>query len=294
MCGLAILASYVVALVGSPNTSDKSPWRKVFETNDRGSWLTSVWAKNETEWFAGGKGFIVGSQNGITEKTPFPGKVILDLGPRDASSPFAVGSDQFVARLDGTKWVQEHEGRSTTQGRGDGQYTDDLFAAGYLEESPAAPLVAFGPYAILTRRSNGTWGSPADSDRSRLRDLALLGPRPTEPPDCAGAGWLWLGRKVGWFTCQDSRAFLLASGKVEPLGRLPSGCRFHISASALARGSLYVSCGSRGLLKSTPGGWRAVPAPKEVRSIAVTARCMFVATRRAVWRKCNPDDMPAT
>jgi hypothetical protein len=138
MLGLAILASYLAAVVGSPNTSDRSAWQKVFEANDRGSWLTSVWAKNETEWSAGGKGFIVRSENGIAEKTPFPGKVILDLVPKDASSPFAVGSDQFVARLDGTRWVQEHEGRSAAQERSCGQYTDDLFAAGYLEESPAA------------------------------------------------------------------------------------------------------------------------------------------------------------
>ena len=170
MSGLGILATcYLAASVGSPKTIAKAVWTKVFEDNDRGSWLTSVWAKNETEWFAGGKGFIVRSQNGKIEKTPFLGKVILDFGPRDATSPFAVGSDQFVARLDGTRWVQEHEGRTSIQDRSRGEYSDDLFAAGYLEESATAPLVAFGPYAILTRRSNGTWGAPAESDRGRRR-----------------------------------------------------------------------------------------------------------------------------
>ena len=288
MPGLGILATcYLAASLGSPKTIAKLVWTKVFEDNDRGSWLTSVWAKNETEWFAGGKGFIIRSQNGNIEKTPFGGKVILDFGPRDATSPFAVGSDQFVARLDGTRWVQEHEGRTSIQDRSRGEYSDDLFAAGYLEESATAPLVAFGPYAILTRRSNGTWGAPAESEGGRLRDLALLGPKRSVPTDCDGPGWLWLGRKVGWLTCHDSRAFLVDGGKIQPLGRLPSGCRFHISASVLSRGSLYVSCGAGGLFKSTAGGWQPVPAPKGVRSIAVTERCMFLATMHAVWRKCD-------
>jgi len=295
MSGLGVLAIfYLAASVGSPKTVDKPAWSKVFEANDRGSWLTAVWAKNETEWFAGGKGFIVRSQNRNIEKTAFPGKVILGLGPKDAASPFAVGSDQFVARLDGTKWVQEHEGRTSIQDRSRGQYSDDLLAAGYLEEGATVPLVAFGPYAILTRRSNGTWGAPAESDRSRLRDLALLGPKASAPADCAGPGWLWLGRKVGWITCHDRRAFLVDGGKIEPLGRLPTGCRFHISTSVLSRGSLYVSCGTAGLFRSTAGGWQPVPAPKGVRSIAVTERCMFLATMRAVWRKCDGGDVPAT
>ena len=284
----------LVALVPSSDANDKSAWQKVFEVTDRGSWLTSVWARSETEWFAGGKGFIVRSQNGFAEKTFFPGKVILDFGPRDAPIPFAVGSGQFVARLDGTKWVQEHEGHSPIQDRNRGQYSDDLFGAGYLEEGPAAPLVAFGPYAILTRRPDGTWSSPADTDQSRLRDVALLGPRASQQASCAAPGWLWLGRGVGWFNCQDNSAFLLDAGKLEPLGKLPSGCRFHISASAFVRGTLYVSCGAHGFWRSTAGGWRTMRGPKDIRSIALMGRCMFVATMHAVWRKCDADDAPAT
>jgi hypothetical protein len=295
MPGLGIFAICCVGtLVSSRAPISKPVWTKVYEANGRGSWLTSVWAENEAEWFAGGKGFIVTSKNGSIETTPFPGKVILDLGPKDAPSPFAVGSDQFVARLDGTRWVREHEGRTSIQNRSRGQYSDDLFATGYLEDGPTARLVAFGPYAILTRGSDGTWDAPAESDRGRLRDLALLGPKLSAPADCAGPGWLWLGRKVGWLTCHDSRAFLLDGDKTEPLGRLPSGCRFRVSASVLSRGSLYVSCGPGGLFKSTAGGWQTVPAPKGVRSIAVTDRCMFLATMRAVWRKCDADDTPAT
>ena len=224
----------------------------------------------------------------------FPGKVILDFGPRDTGKPFALGSDQFVARLDGTTWVQEHEGHSPAPDRRRGQYSDDLFAAGYLETTSDAPLVAFGPYAVLTRQSNGSWTSPADSDRARLRDLAILGPQPKELSGCAGAGWLWLGRNLGWVTCEDNRAFLRDADKIEPLGKLPGGCRFQISASAFARGTVYAGCGSRGLWKSTGGGWQSVPAPKGVRSISLTTHCMFVATRRAIWRKCEAGNLPAT
>jgi hypothetical protein len=142
------------------------------------------------------------------------------------------------------------------------------------------------------KRPDGTWARPLEAEKTRLSDIAQGGPPGfARPPNCDPGAWFWLGRKLGWFACQDTRSFIFDAGKVTPKGKVPPRCHT-LTTVAFARGEIYASCANGTLWKTDEQTWRPLPAPqdkgKEFGSISVTDKCVFVAGARTVWRSCDP------
>jgi hypothetical protein len=278
----------VLSLVVRSRTSvalAKSTWEKMFQDEDHDSWVSSVWAVTDNEWFVGGKGFVAMTRNGHTTKEQDPKKAILGLGGDRIDALFALGSDQSILRFDGSRWIQEHEGHLSAKAKKADKFTDDLHSVKYFDGAPDAQLVAFGPVSILVRQADGNWIAPPEPQRGQLLSLASSGRRSALPAGCELEGWL--GKGQGWFACHDRRSFLATGDKVTTLGRMPSGCYFNVSATAFGNGEVYASCAHKGLWKSGGQGWRSISAPADIRSIAITPHCSFVATMHTVWRSCS-------
>jgi hypothetical protein len=260
-------------------------WQKVFEVEDRASWVGAIAAVGDDDWFVGGKAFIGHGRGVNVTKEPLPSGVVLGFGS-DERSLFALGDDQLILRYDGSAWRHEHEARSKPEVRSRDKFADVLHSVQRLQDGASLPLFAFGPSALLIRQENGTWSVPAGGEHDQLQRLATTGRLELVPQGCDSSEWLWIGRGKAWFLCADRRVFMMTNGGVASAGRAPAGCYGDVSASVVDGDDLYASCGG-GLWRERRGDWTRVPAPDGVRSIAVGSKCLFVATRREVWRRCE-------
>jgi hypothetical protein len=275
-------------LAGGPGAAraEEPGWEKLFDVG-RGAWLAAVYAEGD-QWFAGGKEVLVkGGPVGATAE-PRPGKTILGLkgGP---AGLLALGADQLILRFDGKTWVQEHFTAPPARPTPRTSYASVLHSSNTLGAS--GPLVAYGPRAVLVRQPDGRWTAPAEPERERLSRLAQQGPRGHVPPRCAPYGWFWLPGDRGLLTCHGGRTFVIEKDRDQAAGTLPRSCADSGEALAERARALYMLCAGH-LWRSGEGRWTAVAAPSDLRAVAATPRCLFVASDRSVWKSCAPAPSP--
>ncbi|MFL5305285.1 MAG: hypothetical protein ACJ8F1_08730 [Polyangia bacterium] len=278
-----------VALAAGPAqmTVGGSGWEKVFEASAAEGFVTAVWAANRDEWFVGGK-------RGVTRVTKSGQEMrntrspVAGLFGETPKSVFALGYDELVLHFNGKAWSEEHY--VATAKRGARDYDDLVQLAFYVPGDPRATLTAFGPHAVLQREINGTWRAPSEPERERLSSLAETGPA-ERPAGCAADGWFWIGKDLAWFVCQDGRTFIRDRGQVMPKGRIPRACPTRTRA-AFDGSEIYVACHDRGVWRTDGKTWRRLPRfagqDQATFDISVADKCVFVTTKHAVWRRCEP------
>jgi hypothetical protein len=280
----------VALLAGGGKNGDAEPsWEKLYDLGAAENWLSSLHAEGD-QWFAGGKEILIKGGPAGASPEAHPGKTILGL----SSTPnglFALGADQLILRLDGKAWNEEHFTAPPARPTARTKYAAILHSADALGTEEAAPLVAYGPRGVLIREPDGSWVAPAEPERARLSRLAQQGPRKLVPPKCAPYGWHWLPADRGWLTCHGGRTFVIENSGARATGSLPKVCADGGEGLAERGSELYTLCAGR-LWKSGAGRWTAVPAPADLRALAATPRCLFVASERAVWRSCSSRQAP--
>jgi hypothetical protein len=162
----------------------------------------------------------------------------------------------------------------------------------YQPSSGGAGLVALGLSLVLVKQADGRWQARPPADRQSLLDTGLSGPPISLPTSCARAGWRWLGRDRGVIHCHDRRVFVWDAGALLPRGTMPRQCLDAFGSIAEANGQLYASCGGASLWRTEGQAWRPIQAPvragpSEYVAISVADRCVFVASNKSVWRRCD-------
>ena len=90
--------------------------------------------------------------------------------------------------------------------------------------------------------------------------------------------------------CHDRRAFLLQAGTITPKGTIPQKCYRSFDSLTYANGDIYASCSGGTLWKTEGQAWRPIAPPKtlrEIPAISFADGCLFVASGRSVWRRCD-------
>lgn len=284
---LLTLFTISALLAGSaPGPAGESRWEKIYETAGPQEFVAAVWAVDRDEWFVAGKWGVshvtkAGRESRATRST------VAGLFGESAKSVFALGYDQLVLHYDGRAWTEEHD--VPTPNRGPRDYDDLVHSAFYVPGDPRGVLMAFGPHAVLERQVDGTWRAPAEPERERLSSLAEHGPA-ENPAGCQGESWFWLGKDLAWFVCQDRRTFIFDRGQVSPKGRMSRSCPTPTRA-AYAGGEIYAACSERGVWRTEGQTWRRLPrfdGDAPAFDISVANKCVFVTSRRTVWRRCEP------
>ena len=277
----ALAFSLLVAAAQVPH--EPPGWERVYDATGPKDWVTSVLAFRADSWFAGGVGWVARATSGSVERTSTGSRAVLGLAGQKPDDVFALGDDELVMHFDGTRWSEEHVGpKPRRTGRG----ADILHSV--LLEGPRT--IAFGPTLALVRADDHTWQTPPAAESKRLLDLTDSGPSHKPLAKCDEAGWFWVARDKALLACQDGRSFMFDSGTFSAKGALPSECRRAFQRVAVGRGELFASCGPGKLWKTEGSRWASFatfPAAKELVSISVTDSCVFVASKRTVWRSCH-------
>jgi hypothetical protein len=281
---VAAALSLFALLATAPAVVAPAGWEKIIESTGPKEWVSSVLAFGPNDWFAGGVGWLArGTARGI-ERTPTGPRAVLGMVGEAPDDVFALGDDELIMHFDGKGWVEEHVGlKPKKPGRG-----ADILHAAFHSESK---LVAFGPTLLLVRKADRTWEPPPATESKKLLDLADSGPELKLPAKCDAAGWFWLGKSKAMFDCHDGRSFVFDAGKVTFKGLLPRECRRAFNSVTSGQGELFASCGPGKLWKTDGERWRPYASfmgVKELVSISVTEKCVFVASNRVVWRSCGP------
>jgi len=277
----ALAFSMLLAAAQAPH--DPPGWERIYESTGVKDWVTAVLAFRADTWFAGGVGWLVHSADGSLDRTSTGSRAVLGLAGQTASDVLALGDDELIMHFGGTRWSEEHVGPTA---RRPGRGTDILHSV----LIDGARTIAFGPTLVLTRTGDHAWQEPPPAERKRLMDLADSGPSHRAPPKCNEVGWFWVGERKALIACQDGRSFMFESGTLTPKGALPSDCRRSFQRVAAGQGQLFASCGPGTLWKTEQDRWTALatfPATKELVSISITDSCIFVASKRTIWRSCN-------
>jgi hypothetical protein len=263
-------------------------WTKVYEPPTLRERIVAVWATNRDQWFVGGSWGVTRVTEASSDRWETPGIMIEGFFADDVKNVFALGTGELVLHYRGTEWVQEHAAAGLP--KRSSRANDLLYSAAYLPDEGRATLVAFGPNLALRRNEDGTWTKPPEPVRSSLSSLAELGPS-EGPPGCRHDAWFWLGRNVGWLSCRDRRTFTYEHGQFTPHGKVPSACKF-VKRVAYAHENGYVVCAEHQLWKTVGQTWEALPVPadkdRDYFSVSVADSCVFVTTKHAVWRRCEP------
>jgi hypothetical protein len=262
-------------------------WEELYQRPGTEKGLAAVWA-DEAGWFAAGTGVMITGGAGPPQAQALGPRSIVSFSGVSRSELFAVGREELVLKLAGTKWIEEH---LVT-----GPVADDHGPRGDLLEQVTPLLIdvqqmpaAVGPWQVLVRHPDGTWQALPEVPRQRVLRLAHEGPREARPAGCALNAWSWVAKDRGVFSCRDRRAFVFGGGKATPVGRLPRSCP-HPSRARTHGSDVYTLCGG-GLWRWDRQRWQRVTGPSELRDFAVTERCLYVVTERAVWRRCGPQPL---
>jgi len=281
---LTILALFLAAPAAST-----PGWEKLYERPEKDRGLEGVWA-DESGWFASGPGLLVTADPKGVRTRDLGGRSIVAFSGASRAPLFAVGWDELVLRLEGDKWVEEHIALGLPQG-GKGKRArdaDDLLqSVATLPGKPQPLVAAVGPRLLLTRHPDGFWQRPDEPERQAASRLAHEGPPEARPGGCALASWSWVARDRAMFSCHDGRAFVFDAGKATPAGKLPRVCQQAVDHARLRGAQAYTLCAGQ-LWQSEGARWRPVPGPGKLRDYAVTDRCIYGVTERAVWRRCSP------
>jgi hypothetical protein len=280
---LAILALFLAA----PSAAAPG-WEKLYERPEKAPPMLAVWA-DESGWFASGPGLMVTGTAGGVKTQPMGELSVVGFTGESRKELFALGWDELILRLQGDQWVEEHRAIGLPRGgKGHGRNADDLLQVVVtLPGKPQPRVVAVGPWLVLVRHPDGIWQRLSEPERHATLMLAHLGLAEAAPKGCALAAWTWVGKDRAIFTCHDDRSFVLDAGKSTPMGKLPRACkqgldrarRRNAEVSTLCYGQLWQSEGTR---------WRQIPGPAKMRDYAITDRCVYAVSDRAVFRRCSP------
>jgi len=265
-------------------------WEKVFD-GGANEWVYAVAAVSRDEWFIALEGGVARATKGRVERHPTAPRQAEGLFVASRDSVYAFGDGELVLHHDGRQWTAEHVGPPPPRPRPRGTGAPDMLQAGYFS---GATLVAVGPSLVMAKQPDGSWSTPPKAERQKLWDAAGSGPPISKPPKCNLAGWHWLGKDRGLFSCHDGRAFVWDAGALTPKGKLPGPCADSLNATVEDAGELYLACNAATLWRTEPGeAWQSVQPPKEkgLKEIAFMAGaggCLFVAGPRSVWRSCRP------
>lgn len=277
------------ALLAGPaaDAAAGSAWERVYEAAGPEGFVSAVWAVDRDEWFVAGKWGVTHVTTAGRE-TRSARSTVAGLSGESSANVFALGYGGLVMHFDGKQWLEEHF--VPVQKKGPRDYDDLVHSAFYVPGDPRGTLTAFGPHAVLQRQIDGTWRAPSEPERERLSLLAEAGPA-ERPAGCAPDGWFWLGKELAWFVCQDRRTFILDRGQLTPKARIPRACPTRTRA-AFDAGEIYVACNDRGVWRTDGQSWRRLPGltdeDQTTFDISVADKCVFVTTKHAVWRRCEP------
>lgn len=287
------LCLLLTAVAATGNSGPLRPsWEKLYDAGD-GATVGPVHAMARDDWsLARGRAGLVTSRAGALHVEDTHDHGVLGFFADAPGSLYALGEGELIWHFDGTVWTEQHIAPRPPPGR-------HPFAAHMLYVGFVAPTqVAAGPVAVglelaLVRQADGGWVAPAPDERARLGRLGLLGPDFAPPAGCARAGWRWLGPDRGAFTCHDGRVFTWDVGGVVAKGKLPGPCAEVLDTLVQAPDGLIASCRFSTLWKEEARQWRRIVAPREKGlsefvSLSVAQGCLFVASKRAVWRSCEP------
>jgi hypothetical protein len=275
--------AWMLWLVAATAPAPAPGWEKVYERPGKEDLPAAVWADADG-WFAAWPGLLVAGGSGEPRSQPLGARWIVTFSGPSRSELYAVGWDELVLKLDGTRWIEEHlvTGPVRDDRNRDAALLDQVTPL--LIDVQTMPA-AVGPWQVLVRHADGTWQALPEVPRQRVLALAHRGPKEARPAGCGPGWWSWLGKDRGIFSCRDRRAFLFEAGKSAPLGRLPKVCK---QPRARMQGAgIYALCGGE-LWRSAGTRWIGLEVPPRTRDLAVTDRCLFLATDRAVWRRCPP------
>jgi len=275
-----ISALWMVLLAAAP-----SGWEKLHEQPANQRVLGAVWA-DEAGWFAAGAGVLITGGAGPPQIKALAPRWIVSFSGASRSELFAVGWEELILRLEGTKWIEEHLVTGPVQ--------DDRRRDHHLLEQVTPLMIdvnlmpaAVGPWQALVRHPDGTWQMLPEVPRQRVLLLAHEGPKGVRPAGCALASWRWVSKDRGVLACRDRRSFLFEGGQLAPLGRLPGVCK-RLDRPHQHGSDVYTRCGG-GLWHWDGQRWQRIAIPSDLRDYAVTERCLYVVTERAVWRRCQPE-----
>jgi hypothetical protein len=257
-------------------------WEKLYEVSGPKSFIFGVWASKSSDWFVGGSELIWGDTAGVHHESR-PEWFVEGFGMDDRGALLALGYDRLVLRFNHGKWIQEHLDRKDPNPR----HRGILLSAQSLTFDGRSMFLAFGSGPALVRQLDGSWTDVLWEKRAALLNLTATGPPDLKKPaGCYLAGWEWLGPNQGWFDCHDGRAFMVNGNVVTPKGRLPKACALYVTRSAQRSGELYATCAEGTLWKTTEQTWKRIRTPVGMDTLALTDRCIFATTKKALWRSC--------
>jgi hypothetical protein len=257
-------------------------WEKLYERPAKEQPLLAVWADAEG-WFAAGPGALVTGDKAGVQSQPQGQRTIVGFSGATRAELFAVGKNELVLKLEGTKWIEEHFVSGPVRS---GPKSDDLIERVDTLMVDVKPMpAATGPSQVLVRHPDGTWQALPEVPKQKVLALAHQGPQEGSPAGCTRATWSWVGKDQGIFSCRDGRTFRFDAGKVTPLGKLGRGCKQGLDHARVRGPVAYTLCQGE-LHRSDGEGWLRLHVPAKLRDIAVTDRCLYAVSDRAVWRRC--------
>jgi hypothetical protein len=265
-------------------TAPAPTWEKVYERPGKENFPAAVWADGDG-WFAAWPGLLVTGGPGEPRTQPMGARWIVAFSGASRSELYAVGWDELVLKLDGTRWIEEHLVTGPVR-------EDRNREAALLEQ--VTPLLidvqtmpaAVGPWQVLVRHPDGTWQALPEVPRQRVLALAHQGPKEARPAGCAPGWWSWVGKDRAVFSCHDRRAYLFESGKVTPVGRSPKTCK-RLDRPRTHGSAVFGLCGGR-LWRRQGDRWQSISGPGDLRDYAITDHCLYAVTAQSVWRRCTP------
>jgi hypothetical protein len=280
-----MLAAALFLLAGAAPADGAPAWEKVYERPEKDGSLEALWA-DEAGWFAAGPGLLVAGGAGGVQPLPQGERTIVGFSGASRAELFAVGWNELVLKLDGSKWIEEHFVAGPPP-RKRGRKVDDLLLRVDTLPVDGKPMpAAVGVWQVLVRHPDGTWQALPEAARREVLMLAHQGPKSVRPERCTLAAWQWVGKDRALFSCHDDRTFLFEAGKATPAGRLPRACKQGLDRPRVRGADRYTLCHGD-LWRSDGTAWKRIPTPAKLRDIALTDRCLYAATQREVWRRCQ-------
>jgi len=284
---LATLALAVWSSVAAP----ESRWQKVYEATGPRGWIADIRAIGRDDLFVAGEWGVTRITAHGVERHETGDRGIVRLFADGADDVFAVGVGDVILHFDGRSWAEEHVGPHPD--RPMGSKRDLLHTVFFRSDTPRSTMVAVGPEHVLERRDDGSWSAPPERERERLF-LASVGD-PLPAPGCHGGPWFWLGKSRAWFACDDLRTFSYDRGTITPTGKRPASCR-SLSGATMSNGESYIACGDGHLWAVRGQSWQPMSRPddqspdrdREYGAISAAGKCVFLAGRRTVWKRCDP------
>ncbi len=264
-------------------------WELLHEVTSKDTWIAVVWAADKDRWVVGGKNQIVDSLSGKLRTTLIPGLGVAEVA-QVQKQVWAVGWHGAIWQIDANGPALMFQLRDTSIRIA--RDPDLLTNVGAAQIAGEDGVLALGMRAVF-RPSGGNWQALPDDPKVRksANDLIFYA-KQASPPQCRPVSWRSFSGKFreGLVLCSNKKAFVLREHNASPLPPLPKGCRDLAQAVDGGAWGITLLCGSDSRIWSQRGdAWQRLSAPDKVHSISATHNCLFAASKRKVWRRCEAD-----